>query len=311
MSRTRPSWVLTGPTAAGKKEVGLEVARRCNAEVIAVDSVKVYRGMRVGGAQPSAAEIEGVTIHLVGVADPNDPWNVGRWLEAAAAAVHEIRERGRIPLFLGGTPLYLNALLRGFFDGPASQPECRRRLESESAQLGVEALHARLALVDPDSAAWIGPRDEKRIVRALEVFEIAGVPISRLQRERTRRVVDGEFRVVGLTAPDDELRARQRARVLRMLENGLVEEVRGLVKSGALLGEAARAIGYREIVAFDRGEGSLDDAVAAIVRNTWELTRKQRKWFKRLTEIEWIVRTPGASTQSLADAVIERFERST
>lgn len=309
MTLALPSWVLTGPTAAGKKEVGLEVARRCNAEVITVDSVKVYRGMRVGGAQPAAAEIEGITIHLVGVADPRDPWNVGRWLEAAAAAVNVIRDRGRIPLFLGGTPLYLHALLRGFFDGPASQPERRRRLESESAELGVEALHARLAQVDPDSAAWIGPRDEKRIVRALEVFEIAGVPISRLQRERTRRVVEGDFRVVGLTASDDELRARQRARVLRMVENGLVEEVRGLVAAGSLLGEAARAIGYREIVAFDQGEGSLDDAVAAIVRNTWELTRKQRKWFKRLPEIEWIMRTPAATTESLADAVIERFER--
>lgn len=307
MSDSTSIWVLTGPTAAGKKEVGLEIARRTGAEVIGIDSVKLYRGMTVGGAQPTIAEVTGVRMHLVGIADPKDPWNVGRWLDAARRAVEEIRGRGHTPLFLGGTPLYLHALLRGFFDGPPSSPERRLRLEQEADSVGVPSLHARLAKVDPDSAGWIGENDRKRIVRALEVFDVTGEPISRLQRERTRRVIDGDFKVVGITASESILKERQRTRVDAMIERGLVAEVAALERDGALVGETARAIGYREILAHLRGECSLAFAREEIVRNTWALTRKQRKWFKRLPEIQWIERSGNSTTAELVEAAMSCF----
>lgn len=307
MSDGDPIWVLTGPTASGKKEVGFEIARRTGAEVIGVDSVKIYRGLTVGSAQPDAAERKGVPLHLVGIADPRDPWNVGRWLAAARVAVAGIRERGNVPLFLGGTPLYLHALLRGFFAGPASDPEIRRRLEAAAAERGAPALHERLALVDPDSARWIGKNDAKRIVRALEVFESAGVPISRLQREGTRRAIEGDLRVVGITASDAILRRRQAERVDAMLAHGLVAEVAALERDGFLVGETARAIGYREILAHLAGKTSLEQARDEIVRDTWELTRKQRKWFKRLSEIRWIVRDDATTTEDLIARVLATF----
>ena len=232
---------------------------------------------------------------------------MGRYIELAKQVVSDIRSRSRVPLFLGGTPLYLNALLRGFFGGPPAQPEIRARIEERARTHGVEALHAELAKVDPDSAAWIGVRDLKRIERALEVFEITGRPISALQREGTTLPITGTIRVFGLTAADDLLRERQRERVDRMIAEGLVAEVAELDRVGALRGEAARAIGYREILAHLRGEWSLEIARQEIVRNNWDLTRKQRKWLRRFDEIVWITRSRDDSTETLVERTLERL----
>ncbi len=296
-------FVLTGETAVGKKDVGLAIARRHDCEIVAVDSIKVYRGLVIGGAQPTASDLGGITAHLIGTVDPGESFSVGRWVKEAAQAVAAIRRRGKRPLFLGGTPLYLNALLRGFFDGPASDPKLRAELEGIADRDGVPTLHARLEAVDPDSAAWIGKNDSKRIVRALEVHAMTGTPISRLQREQTRRMVDGEFKVAGITAANDFLRQRQAARVDRMLERGLVDEVRMLLAAGTLRGEAARAIGYREIIDHLQEGSSLEAARSLIVRNTWELTRKQRKWFRKLNEITFVERLPTMSLETLIDEV--------
>lgn len=297
--------VLTGPTAIGKKQVGFELARRIGAEIVGLDSIKVYRGLAIGSAQPDASERRDVPVHLVGIATPEEPFSVGRYIELAKQVVAEIRSRSRVPLFLGGTPLYLNAILRGFFDGPPADPEIRARIEERARAFGVESVHADLAKVDKESAAWIGVRDLKRIERALEVFEITGRPISALQREGTVLPIAGTIRVFGLTAADDLLRERQRQRVDRMIAEGLVSEVAELDRSGALKGEAARAIGYREILAHLRGEWSLDVAIQEIIRNNWDLTRKQRKWLRRFHEIAWIDRSRDDSTEMLVARILE------
>jgi tRNA dimethylallyltransferase len=303
----RPLLVLTGATASGKKEVGLALARILGAEVVGLDSIKLYRGFGIGGAQPDAAEAAGVPLHLLAIADPADAFSVGRYLEAAAAAVATIRDRGRVPLFLGGTPLYLRALLRGFVAAPPADPVVRAELEAIAARDGVAALHAALAGVDPDSAAWIGPRDLKRIVRALEVHRATGEPLSKLQRERTERPIAGRMHVVGLRCERELLRARQRARVDRMLERGLVAEVAALHARGALRGEAGRAIGYRELIPYLEGEIPLETAREAIVRDTHELTRKQYKWFRRFEEIRWVERDESSTTDSLVAAVLAEW----
>lgn len=298
-----PLLVLTGVTAAGKKEVGFELARRHGAELLALDSVKVFRGLRIGAARPRRSELQGLRLHLCGIADPRRPFSLGGYLEAAAAAVAAIRGRGRLALFLGGTPLYLLGLLRGLFAGPAADPAIRARLAREAAQCGVPALHARLAAVDPEAAARILAGDLKRITRALEVHELTGQPISRLQRERTRPRIAGEFRVAALRLAPEELRRRQELRVARMFERGLVREVTRLERRGLLKGEAAAAIGYAQVLAHLRGEISLAEAREQILVATRRLAARQQKWFRRFPEIRFVERAAGDSLEHLTAAV--------
>ncbi len=297
-----PVLVLTGPTASGKKEVGLALARRIGAEVVSLDSVKVWRGLSIGAAAPTDAERGGAPIHLMGVAEPGEPFSVGRYLQKAAAVVADIRARGAVPLFLGGTPLYLNGLLRGLFEGPPADAAVRARHLQEVERAGVESLHARLASVDPLAASRILPRDLKRISRALEVFELTGEPISTLQARDTRRPIEGEFRVAGLVLDRAFLDRRIEERVDRMLARGLIEEVRELRARGVLVGEAAAAIGYREVIAHLEGMTSLVEARDAIVRNTRRLVRKQTNWFRRFPEIRWVARDAATSLDALVDA---------
>ncbi|MBK6940108.1 MAG: tRNA (adenosine(37)-N6)-dimethylallyltransferase MiaA [Planctomycetes bacterium] len=300
-------YVLTGPTAAGKKDVGFALARAHGLDVVGMDSVKVYRGLSIGAAAPGA-EADGIVLHLVGVADPRERFSVGRWIDDAAAAVDAIRAAGRRPLFLGGTPLYLQALLRGLFEGPPADPVVRERHRVEAEQAGVAALYARLVGIDPDAAARILPTDLKRISRALEVHELTGERISVLQRAGTKPRLPGPFHVVHLTAPRPVLDDRIRERVARMLDRGLVDEVRALQAAGLLRGEAATAIGYREVV--ERlGQDRLDvDALrSAIETHTRQLVRKQERWFKRFCEIVRVERGPDDDTSSLARAVERAF----
>lgn len=307
MTAADPILVLTGPTAAGKKEIGLAAARRLGAEVVGLDSVKVYRGLDIGAAAPSAEERGDVPLHLVGDVDPTETFSVGRYVERAAAAVAAIRGRGRRVLFLGGTPLYLQALVRGLFPGPKADPALRERLQREQAAAGVEALHARLAGVDPVAAQRIHPHDFKRIARALEVFELTGRPIAELQAESTRPAVPGPFRLAGLTAAKPLLDRRILERVDQMLARGLLDEVRMLRERGAFGGEVAQAIGYREAAAVLDGSLSLALAREAMVRATGQLVRKQMKWFRRFPEIAWIERTQASRADELVDAVCAAF----
>ncbi len=302
-------YLLTGCTATGKKDVGFEAARRLGADVISMDSVKVFRGLRIGAARPTAEERRGLEVYLMDQVEPTEAFSVGRYLAAAAQAVAQIRARRRLPLFLGGTPLYLRALLRGLFAGPPASPEIRARLLEEAEGAGVEALHRRLAEIDPGAAEHILPGDFKRISRALEVYALTGRPISELQRLYTHPAIEGTFRVVGLRCGGELAALRQEARVERMLELGLVEEVRDLVARGALRGEAAKAIGYREVAAHLRGEMTLAEARAEILRATRRLVRKQEKWFRRFPEITWVERTEPSETADLVAEVERLFQR--
>lgn len=301
-----PLRVLTGPTAAGKKEIAFALARRWPLGIVAMDSVKVYRGLRVGAAAPSEADIEGVEVHLVGIADPTRPYSVGDWVRDARNAVRAIEARGLDVLFVGGTPLYLRALLRGLFEGPGRDEQTRRRLEREAQSSGgPAALHARLARADPEAAARIHPHDIKRIVRALEVVERTGLPISQLWRQRTRLPFERPLRVAGIDWPEDQLERRQRERVEAMYRSGLVEEVRRLEEAGQLCGEARRAIGYREAIRVLRGEWTIERAMEETVRATRTLTRKQRKWFRQFPEIRWHRREEGEDPARLLTRLAE------
>ncbi len=205
-------WYLTGPTAGGKTAVGVEMARLIDAEIISIDSMAVYRGMDIGTAKPTAAERQAVPHHLIDILVPNEQFSVAQYRERALAAIEDITRRGRAALFVGGTPLYLKAMLRGIFKGPPADWDLRRRLEAEALDIGLESLHARLAQIDPLAAQRLHPNDARRIIRALEVFEQTGTQISTLQKQFDVGRPASECRVFVLEWPRAALRAYQSPR---------------------------------------------------------------------------------------------------
>jgi tRNA dimethylallyltransferase len=234
MTPTRDAWFLTGPTAAGKSAVGVALAQRIGAEIVSLDSMALYRGMDIGTAKPTAVERGAVPHHLIDVLDPWQEYSVAQYVEAAGRCADDISGRGRQTLFVGGTPLYLKALLRGIFEGPPADWDFRRRMADEARRHGDDWLHRRLAEVDQAAAARLHPNDVRRILRALEVFEKTGRPISELQRQFETGRPAAECRVFVLDWPRAELHARIDRRVESMFAAGLVDEVRRLCASGPL-----------------------------------------------------------------------------
>jgi tRNA dimethylallyltransferase len=281
--------VLTGPTGSGKTDLGIELAERLGAEIISMDSMAVYRGLDIGTAKPTAAQRRRVTHHLLDVRHPWESASVAWWLEQAAACCREIEERGRRVLFVGGTPLYLKALLRGVFAGPAEEPTLRRRLAEEAERLGPFALHERLARVDPAAADRLHPNDLRRVIRALEVWALTGRPISAWQTQWEAAAIPEESprppRVLWLELPRAELYARINARVECMFADGLVDEVRALRGLGRPLSrEARQALGYKEVFAYLDGTATLPETIARVQTRSRQFAKRQLTWFRHLPE---------------------------
>ncbi|HEY2785714.1 MAG TPA: tRNA (adenosine(37)-N6)-dimethylallyltransferase MiaA [Fimbriiglobus sp.] len=280
MSPFADALVLTGPTGSGKTAVACELAPRLNAEIVALDSMTVYRGMDVGTAKPSKSERETVPHHLIDVLDPWESANVAWWLEKAEIACAEIRSRGRRPLFVGGTPFYLKALLCGLFPAPPVDPDLRTSLEAEAARIGNGAFHDKLAGVDPKAAARLHPNDVRRVVRALEVHALTGRPISEFQQTWDSPAA---IPCVALDLPRDDLYARIDARVLAMLDGGWLDECRRLKSLPRPLGkEASQALGYRDLFDFVAGRIPWEETVATIQTHTRQFAKRQLTWFRSL-----------------------------
>jgi tRNA dimethylallyltransferase len=275
--------ILTGPTGSGKTRLALELAEGLGAEIVAMDSMTLYRGLDVGTAKPTAAERTRVPHHLLDVLDPWDSASVAWWLDQAAACYRDIQRRGKRALFVGGTPLYLKALLFGLFDGPPADEALRRRLTAEAEQHGRQALHARLAHIDPTTAARLHPNDLRRVVRALEVWERTGQPISAWQQQWSAADDGMAGRVLLLDLPRAELYARINARVERMVAGGLVDEVRALRQLPRPPGrEASQALGYKEMFAYLDGRATLAETVALIQARSRQFAKRQLTWFRHL-----------------------------
>lgn len=281
--------ILSGPTASGKTALALELAERMNAEIIAMDSMTLYRGMDIGTAKPTLDERKRIPHHLIDVLDPWESGNVGWWIEQAAKSCADIEKRGKLPLFVGGTPLYLKALLFGLFDGPPADPEIRRQLEVEAEQMGVEAFHDRLVAVDPVTGKRLHPNDVRRVVRALEVWQLTGKPISAWQQQDwwggpENSTHAEEFpRCLIIELPREELYARINRRVETMFEMGWVEEVRRLQGlPHPLSKEALQALGYREISAFLAGTCDRRTTVEQIQTRSRQFAKRQLTWFRHL-----------------------------
>jgi tRNA dimethylallyltransferase len=278
--------VLTGPTGSGKTQLALELAERLGAEIISMDSMALYRGMDIGTAKPSLAERRRVPHHLIDVLDPWESSSVAWWLERAGECCQEIESRGRAVLFVGGTPLYLKALLRGLFEGPPADLVLRDRLQREADAQGPGALHARLASVDPSAAARLHPNDLRRVIRALEVWEHTGQPISAQQTQWANQLrIAAHSSILCLDLPRDELYARIDARVEAMFAGGLVEEVAALKRLPRPLSrEASQALGYKEVLEHLDGRATLPETMARVQQRSRNFAKRQLTWFRSLPE---------------------------
>ena len=286
MTVAPPIYAIIGPTASGKSDLAMALARLVGGEILSVDSMQVYRGMDIGTAKPTAAEQRDVRHHMIDVVEPDQPSTAARFVELADAAIADARSRNVPLIAVGGTPLYFKVLFEGMFDGPGADEGVRTRLRA----LPNEELHRRLSEADPSAAARIHMNDTKRLIRALEVIELTGKPISSLQTEwESPAAPRHEAKWIGLSWEKDALNRRINARVKAMLEAGWVDEVRALLtRYGTLSKTASEATGYAELIEHVNGRLSLDDAAEQIKIATRQLARRQMKWFKRFPNVQWL-----------------------
>jgi len=294
-----PLVLLLGPTASGKSALALDLARRLPIEIVSVDSAQVYRGMDIGTAKPDAAERAAVPHHLIDIADPGERYSAARFAADARAAIADIRARGRLPLLAGGTMLYARALVEGLHPLPGADAALRRRLEEEARSLGWPALHARLARVDPATAARLAPGDAQRIQRALEVFELSGRPLSHWLAAPSERAAHGDTsgepcrpsaqqHVTIALEPSQRtaLHARIADRLHAMVRAGLVEEVRALRARGDLSPElpSMRCVGYRQVWAWLDAGGPIEPMIEAAIAATRQLAKRQLTWLRGMPD---------------------------
>jgi tRNA dimethylallyltransferase len=292
-----PLVVIVGPTAVGKTEIAIQLAERLGGEIISADSRLFYRGMDIGTAKPSREEQARVPHHLIDVAEPDQIWSLPVFQEAARSAIADVRARGRLPFLVGGTGQYIRAVAQGW-EVPPQAPDHRLRdiLEMWAKEIGPEGLHQRLALLDPEAASWIDLRNVRRTIRALEVTLATG---RRFSEQRQHSTSPYSLLMIGLSRPRAELYQRVDARIEAMFATGLVDEVHALLERGFSPDlPTLSAIGYREVVAYIRGEMTLDEAKTQMKRFTRRYVRQQGAWFNKIDlSIQWFPVSPQTTDQ--------------
>lgn len=281
---------IVGPTAVGKTAVGIECALRLNGEIVSADSAAIYRGMDLGTAKPTPEERAKVAHHLIDLIDPDEEFSVAQYKARAEAAIDDILRRGKEPLLVGGSGLYVRAVVGrwGMTLAPRDN-ELRERLQTEAREKGLAALHARLAEIDPESAVRISVADEKRVIRALEVHEITGLPMSHFHRLDRARQPRYDSTIIGLTLARDRLYRRIEERIERMLQAGLLEEVARLREKGYHTGlTSMKALGYAHLLAHLEGKYDLPTAVELLKRDSRRFAKRQLTWFRAEEGIRWI-----------------------
>ena len=289
--------VIAGPTASGKSALALELAEQLGGEIICVDSLTVYRGFEIGSAKPTHEQRQRALHHLLDLCDPSDPFTASDFRVAAAAAIQEITGRGKRPILAGGTGLYLRSLLRGLNKAPGEDPTLREALRIRLEQEGGEVLLAELAKVDPATAGRLHPNNRNRIIRALEVFQTTGVPLSQFQLEHGFSESPYDALQFCLDLPRPELYQRIDNRVDAMLAAGLVAEVQGLLQAGVPSDcKPLQAIGYKEVIAYLQGEYDQSEMTRLIKRNTRHFAKRQLTWFRGEPEMQWVAYPENSAT---------------
>ena len=309
-------WFLTGPTAAGKTKVGLELAERLGAEIVSLDSMTLYAGMDIGTAKPSAEDRARIPHHLLDIVPPTDDFSLAEYLDAAHEKIGEIKGRGNEVLFVGGTALYLKSLLRGVYQGPPPDWEFREAIERELEIVGLPELHKRLQVIDPLLAAKLHPNDKRRIIRALEVFRVTGEPLSHRQTHFDEGRPANQCKVFVLAWPREELHQRIDARADAMFAAGLVEEVCGLLATyGNLSRTACQAVGYGEVIQHltqpAKPANSLSACMELVKARTRQFARRQETWFRGLPECTFVPQTGDVGPRDVASRILNLLERPT
>ena len=281
--------LILGVTASGKGRLAYDLAESLCAEIISIDSMKVYRRMDIGTAKPPEEAQRGINYHLIDIVEPSDSFSVGVFHERALGAMEQIKERGKEIIGVGGTALYIKALLYGLFEGPGSDEQVRAELQERAEAQGMAELYQELTKIDAVAAERINPNDSKRIIRALEVYRMTGKPISSFQRQWDDSDAKGDWTIIGLRREKAEESRRINGRVKKMIAAGLVDEVKALLGEEKPLSKQARcAIGYAEIIEYLGGRIELEDAVELIKKNTRRLAKNQRTWFKTFKNVHWL-----------------------
>ena len=294
--------IICGPTGVGKSAAAVALAKRFGGEIVSADSQSVWQGFDIGTAKPSAAERLAVSHQLIDVAGPSEKFDAARFVKLADAAIEGVAARGAVPLVVGGTGMYLRMLVHGICEAPPRDARVRRIIEKEVEERGVRELHEELRLIDPESALKISPGDTSRIVRALEIFRVTGAPASAVRGRHAFGGLRYDALKIGLEVERAELYRRIEERVDRMMEQGLVEEVRLLLERYDPSVQPFAAVGYKEIVAHLKGEYGLEDAVKLVKQHTRNLAKRQLTWFRADPDIRWF--DPG-DMDSIADLVKE------
>lgn len=281
--------IIAGPTAAGKTGLAVDLARRLDAEVVSADSMQVYRGFDIGTAKPTREELRGVPHHLIDIVAPDEAFDAARFVQYADDAIRDITGREKRVLVVGGTGLYLRTLLHGLQKGPPPNPEIRARLEARAEREGWPALHGTLMGADPETAARLHPNDGVRILRALEVVEASGVPMSAWQARHRFEEQRYDALYLGLTRPRDILNQRINHRVDAMMAAGWLNEVASLLETGLSPDlKPMQGLGYRRLTAHLRGELSLDEAVEKTKTDTRRFAKRQMTWFRKEDTLRWV-----------------------
>lgn len=301
--------LILGVTASGKGKLAFELARRFEGEIISIDSMKVYRRMDIGTAKPSLEERQAVRYHLIDIVEPSESFSAGLFLESAVTAIEQIKSRSKPIIAVGGTALYIKALLYGLFKGPGADEQIRQKLKLQAKTEGLGQLYRKLERKDPLSAERISQNDAKRIIRALEVYEITGRPISAFQTQFEAQKCRHNWKIIGLRRQKQDASGRINKRVKKLIDAGLVDEVRSLLAEEKPLSRQAQcAIGYAEIIEYLKGTYSLDDAIELIKKNSRRLAKHQRTWFKRFENVSWLDLEPDNQPEevvSQAEKLIE------
>lgn len=297
---------VVGPTASGKTALAIELAERLNTEIISADSMQVYQGMEIGTSAPTPEERARIRHHLVGVLTPDQPFSAGDFIQMARPIVDALNQQGKVAVVVGGSGLYVSALLDGLFEGPPANDAIRELLHKQAEHYGILPLFERLQHTDPDYAGLIQPNDLRRIVRALEVHEVTGRTLSSLHQEHQRQGAPLESVQVALDWPRDDLYRRIELRVDRMLAEGFVDEVQRLLDAG--YGDAIvrlRSLGYREFAAYLRGDSTFDEARDLMKKHTRRFAKRQLTWFRADPRIHWLPATDSGTPADYAQHALE------
>ncbi len=302
-----PLICIVGPTAVGKTKIAIQLAQHLGAEIVSLDSRQIYRGMDIGTAKPTPDQQRAVPHHLIDCVDVDHPFSVAEYQQLADAAITKIRGGGNQTMAVGGAGLYFRGIIDGLFDGPGADVELRAKLQREADEHGNTFLHERLRRCDPEAANRVHPNNLVRVIRALEVYELTGKPISVLQRQWKTNEPRYPFRAFGLNMPREVLYQRIEERVDRMVEAGLIKEVKGLLDQGYPWNcIAMQSFGYKELIDHLDGRRTLGEAIALLKQNTRRFAKRQLTWFRNDPRIEWLDTSQFSSIGGIVDNLMER-----